>query len=93
MATQPDSNPIPAGGKVSPSKPMEANLLTTPSPALRLALSQVEVAALLGVNRRTLNNWHRSNFGPQPIREGERPGARLLYDRSDVEAFAAGAAK
>lgn len=68
-------------------------MLTTPSPALRLGLSQIEAAALLGISRRTLNNWQRANFGPRPVREGERPGARLLYDRAEVEAFAAGAAK
>jgi predicted site-specific integrase-resolvase len=53
----------------------------------------VETAIILGVSRQTLNNWHRSGFGPQPVREGNRPGARLLYDRAEVEAFAAGAAK
>lgn len=68
-------------------------MLTTPSPTLRLGLSQVEAAAILGVSRQTLNNWQRSSFGPQPVRDGERPGARLLYDRAEVEAFAAGAAK
>jgi transcriptional regulator with XRE-family HTH domain len=68
-------------------------LLTNSLPSLRLGLSQVEAAALLGVTRQTLNNWHRSGFGPQPVREGHRPGARLLYDRAEVEAFAAGAAK
>jgi hypothetical protein len=47
----------------------------------------------LGVTRQTLNNWQRSNYGPQPVRDGERPGSRLLYDRAEVEAFAAGAAK
>ena len=72
---------------------MEAHLLTTPSPSLRLGLSQVEAAAILGVSRQTLNNWQRSGFGPQPVRDGERPGARLLYDRAEVEAFAAGAVK
>jgi hypothetical protein len=40
-----------------------------------------------------MNNWQRSNYGPQPVRDGERPGARLLYDRAEVEAFAAGAVK
>lgn len=72
---------------------MEAHLLTTTSPTLRLGLSQVEAATLLGITRRTLNNWQRANFGPRPVREGDRPGARLLYDRAEVEAFAAGAAK
>lgn len=66
-------------------------MLTMPSPSLRLGLNQGEVAALLGISRRTLNNWQRSGYGPTPVREGERPGARLLYDRADVEAFAAGA--
>jgi transcriptional regulator with XRE-family HTH domain len=69
------------------------HIMTSTSPTLRLGLSQVETAALLGVTRRTLNNWQRSGFGPQPVREGQLPGARLLYDRAEVEAFAAGAAK
>lgn len=68
-------------------------MLTTPSPTLRLGLNQVEAAAILGVSRQTLNNWRRSGFGPRPVRDGQRPGARLLYDRADVEAFAAGAVK
>lgn len=52
---------------------------------------QTEAAAVLSVSRRTLNNWQRQGYGPQPTREGERPGARLLYDRAEIEAFAAGA--
>jgi DNA-binding transcriptional MerR regulator len=62
-------------------------MMTMPSPALRLGLSQVETAALLAVTDRTLRNWQRSGFGPRPIRDG----ARLLYDRAEVEAFAVGA--
>lgn len=72
---------------------MEANLLTTPSPSLRLGFTQAETAGFLGVTRRTLNNWQRSGYGPKPIRDGDRPGSRLLYDRAQVEAFAAGALK
>lgn len=64
-------------------------MLNLPPATLRAGLSQVEAAALLGTTRRTLNNWHRSGFGPQPVRDG----ARLLYDRAEVEAFAAGAMK
>jgi DNA-binding transcriptional MerR regulator len=70
---------------------MEAHLIMTPSPSLRLGLSQSEAAAILGVTRRTLNNWHRAGYGPQPVREGDRPGARLLYDRAEIETLATGA--
>jgi DNA-binding transcriptional MerR regulator len=52
-------------------------------------LSQVEAAAILAVTDRTLRNWQRSGFGPRPVHDG----SRLLYDRAEVEAFAAGAAK
>lgn len=66
---------------------MEAPVLRPPSATLRLGMSQVEAAARLGVSRRTLHNWQRTNYGPQPVRDG----ARLLYDPADVAAFAAGA--
>jgi predicted site-specific integrase-resolvase len=68
---------------------MEVTLLKVPSPTLRLGLNQLETAALLGVTRRTLNNWQRTGYGPQPVRDGNR----LLYSRAEVEAFAAGAAQ
>lgn len=68
-------------------------MLTTPSPSLRLGLTQIEAAGLIGVSRRTLNNWQRSGYGPRPTRDGNLPGSRLLYDRAQVEAFAAGASK
>jgi predicted DNA-binding transcriptional regulator AlpA len=62
-------------------------MLTTPPAALRAGLTKSEAAALLRVSKKTLWNWRRANFGPQPIRDG----ARLLYDRSAIEAFKAGA--
>jgi DNA-binding transcriptional MerR regulator len=64
-------------------------MMTALSPSLRLGLSQVEAAAILAVTDRTLRNWQSSGFGPRPVRDG----SRLLYDRAEVEAFAAGAAK
>jgi DNA-binding transcriptional MerR regulator len=63
-------------------------MLTTLPMNLRAGLTQVEVAALLKVTDRTLLNWRRAGFGPQPIRDGNR----LLYDPADVAAFQAGAA-
>lgn len=60
-----------------------------PPVTLRAGLSQLEAATLLGVTSRSLRNWQRSGFGPKPVRDG----ARLLYDRAEVEAFAAGATK
>ena len=63
-------------------------MLTLPPAALRAGLSQIEAASLLGVTRRTLNNWRQAGFGPQPIRDGRR----LLYDRGQVEAFRTGVA-
>jgi DNA-binding transcriptional MerR regulator len=62
-------------------------MLTTPPAVLRAGLTKAEVARLLSVSEKTLWNWARSGFGPQPIRDG----ARLLYDPAQVEAFAAGA--
>lgn len=62
-------------------------MLSTPPAALRAALLQKEAAELLGVSVRTLSNWRRDGFGPQPIRDG----GRLLYDRATVEAFSRGA--
>lgn len=66
-------------------------MLILPPASLRPGLTQIEAAALLGVSRRTLNNWRRAGFGPQPVSESGRPHARLLYDRAAVESFAAGA--
>lgn len=57
------------------------------STALRPGLSQVEAAAILEVDPRTLRKWASRNYGPQPIRDGNR----LLYDPVDIEAFALGA--
>lgn len=65
----------------------EVHMLKLPTPTLRLGLSQIEAASVLGVTRRTLNNWQRIGYGPQPVRDGNR----LLYNRAEVEAFAAGA--
>lgn len=62
-------------------------MITTPPAALRAALNQAEAAKLLRVSERTLLNWRRAHFGPQPVRDG----AAWLYDRSAIEAFAAGA--
>ena len=53
---------------------------------LRGGLLQREVAASLGVSKRTLSNWLKQGHGPRPVRDGNR----LLYDRADVDAFAAG---
>jgi transcriptional regulator with XRE-family HTH domain len=63
-------------------------MLTTPPATLRAGLTQLETAKLLEVSERTLLNWRRNGFGPQPTRDG----ARWLYDRGAVEAFRAGAA-
>jgi len=62
-------------------------MISTPPAALRAALLQKEAAAILGVTARTLRNWRRYGFGPQPHEDG----GRLLYDRAAVDAFAAGA--
>ena len=63
-------------------------MLTTLPSTLRCGLTQAEAAALLGVCERTLLNWRKSGFGPQPVRDG----GRWLYDRAAIQAFAAGAA-
>jgi DNA-binding transcriptional MerR regulator len=62
-------------------------MTTTPPVSLRAGLTQSETARLLKVSERTLLNWRRAGFGPQPIRDG----SFWLYDRSAVEAFQAGA--
>lgn len=54
---------------------------------LRSAMLQNEAAAFLGVTPRTLRNWRRAGFGPQPREDG----GHLLYDRAELEAFARGA--
>ena len=64
-------------------------MLNFPPVTLRAGLSQLEAAAFLAVTDRTMRNWQRSGFGPQPVRDG----ARLLYDRAEVESFAAGVTK
>lgn len=61
--------------------------MNTPSPALRLGLTQREAAAILQVSTRSLRRWAKEGFGPQPVRDG----GQLLYDRAAVRAFAAGA--
>lgn len=59
----------------------------SPPAALRAGLTQAEAAAILRVTDRTLRNWRKAGFGPQPVRDG----GRVLYDRGAVEAFQAGA--
>lgn len=61
-------------------------MLSTPPAALRAALLQKEAATILGVSPRTLHNWRRDGFGPQPYEDG----GRWLYDRAAIEAYAAG---
>lgn len=67
--------------------PEHLMLVTVPDNTLRPGLLQKEVAEALGCSRRTLTNWLRAGYGPQPIRVGNN----LLYNPADVQAFAAGA--
>lgn len=53
---------------------------------LQTGLPPREAAAILGVTDRTLRNWRKSGFGPEP----HRIGGALLYDPAVVEAFRAG---
>lgn len=62
-------------------------MMHTPTPALRTGLLQKEVAAELGVTVRTLSQWAKDGFGPEPTRDGNR----LLYCPAAVAAFKAGA--
>lgn len=55
-------------------------------PDIPPVLIQKDVAATLGVSVRTLNNWLRQGYGPQP----RRVGPALLYDQAAVEAFTRG---
>lgn len=61
-------------------------MLSTIPATFRSGLLQREAASALGVSVRTLHNWQRTGFGPQPIRDA----GRLLYDGASIEAFKAG---
>ena len=54
--------------------------------ALPAALTQKEVAGLLGVTTRTLQRWAHASFGPPAT----KVGSATVYDRAAVDAFARG---
>ncbi len=49
-------------------------------------LTRTRAAELLGLNRRTLEQWEKSDRGPQVVR---LPSGRPYYLQSDLEAFVA----
>lgn len=53
-------------------------------------ISSNEAADILGVTSRTLVFWRRDKYGPQPIK---RIGHNFVYDKDEVEEFAALRAK
>lgn len=65
--------------------PMNASVNTSPPPAL---LTQQEVAKLLGVSRRTLEDWRLTKTGPAFLKLGYRT---VRYTADDVRAFIQGA--
>lgn len=50
-------------------------------------LSDVEVAARLGLAINTIRNWRAARAGPKFVRLGKRA---IRYRQSDIEAFIAG---
>ena len=60
--------------------------MTSTPAALRAALLQKEASAALGVSVRTLLNWRKAGYGPQPTWDG----GRWLYDRAEIDAHLAG---
>jgi len=65
--------------------PIKVRKKAVPSPSHRLAYSKREVAALLGVSERSLNNW---------VKEGRivarKAGSRLLFPVKALEDFLSG---
>ena len=53
---------------------------------VRTGVTISEAAEFLGRSEKTLFNWRKCKFGPQPVRDGNR----LLYDRAELAAFRAG---
>ena len=47
-------------------------------------LNRTDAADYLGVDRHTLINWEKENYGPQP---GRTPNGQPLYSRSQLDEF------
>ena len=46
-----------------------------------------EVAALVGVQTRTLHKWVAANLFPRPMRLGKKGKVTLRYRKSDLDAY------
>ena len=53
----------------------------------RLALSNTDTAAKIGVSRSTLDNWRSLGIGPPYVKITPGRAGRVLYRVSDLEAW------
>ena len=47
-------------------------------------LNRTDAADYLGIDRHTLINWEKENYGPQP---GRTPNGQPLYSRNQLDEF------
>lgn len=63
---------------------MTASLIKMTDPAERpTLLTRAELARLIGVSVRTLENWEKQRFGPRPVRIGRS----VRYQSFEVDEF------
>ncbi len=58
-----------------------------PRPFLHPLLNEREVAALLGVSVRTVQEWRQSGQGPPFLKLSSRKRGAVRYDPADVQAY------
>ena len=58
--------------------------------AMEPLLNEVEVAQLLGVSVRTLQEWRQKGLGPPYLKLNERKRGAVRYDPGDIRLYVAG---
>jgi hypothetical protein len=52
-------------------------------------LDQRSAAAMLGISDTKLRRWLLAGRGPQPFRDGEGPGGRVMFEVAEIRAYLA----